>query len=827
MSARAVLWISIAAALLRGAEPVSFERSVKPILQQRCQACHQGQAAGGKLTLTAYDGLLAGGTTGPAVKPGQPDASLLLQVVTGDKPRMPKAGAPLTPEQIAILRKWIEEGARNDSRAGGGSEVWWSLRPLQRPSVPKLGGAFVRTPVDAFLLQSMQARQLSPSPEADRRTLARRLYFDLLGLPPTPAEIDAFVADTSPEAYETLVDRLLASPRYGERWTRHWLDIVHYGDSHGYDKDKPRPNAWPYRDYVIASFNEDKPYARFVQEQIAGDVLFPDDPRAFPGIGFLAAGPWDFVGHQELREGTTDKENTRLLDRDDIVATTISTFNSMTAHCARCHNHKFDPIPQEDYYALQSIFAGIDRADRPYDDDPALHHRRQALLQQKRKLQLRLQPLLDKVEFAASPEIESLDTSIQDARLQIAHLGEPKTPADAELKKTLEARVAVERKRRQELVDAIVGAATYQSIEALKAEMKPVDEQLEALPKPKLVYSGAGFFTRAGTFRPSLEPRPIFLLARGSVQSPGKPAAPGALTCVPLENRFRLEDPADEGSRRAALAKWITDSRNMLTWRSIVNRVWSYHFGTGIVDSPSDFGRMGSLPSHPELLDWLAVWFRDDAQGSLKKLHKLIVTSAAYRQSSASREDGMRLDAENRLLWRMNRMRLDAESVRDAALSAAGKLDLTMGGPAVQWFFFKDDHSPVYDYTRFDPDGPGAYRRSIYRFIVRSVPDPFMERLDCPDPSVLTPKRSTTITAIQALATLNNPFMVRMSEHFAGRIRGMSTAPEQQVALATRIALGRPPTVEEQRAYQDYASRYGLENLCRLLFNTNEFMFID
>jgi hypothetical protein len=797
-------------------QPVSFERSIQPILAERCQACHNDRNASGRLSLTSIPALLRGGQSGTAVIAGKPNESLLLQTVSGDKPRMPKAGPPLSPDQIALLRRWITEGARNDSTSDK-PETWWSLRPLSRPAVPSFRTA---NPIDAFVRAKLTASSLSPSSEADRRTLIRRVSYDLHGLPPTIEELDAFVRDQVPGAYERLVDRLLASPRYGERWARHWLDVIHFGESHGYDKDKPRRNAYPYRDYVIRSFNEDKRWSRFVREQIAGDVLFPDDPQAYVATGFLAAGPWDFVGHQELREGTFDKDNTRVLDRDDVVTTVVSSFNSMSAHCARCHDHKFDPIPQQDYYNLQAVFAGIDRADRPWDPDPAVHRRRQELLRHKQEIQRRLQPLLDTVEFATSPEIVALDSSIQDASLLITHMGVPKTAADAETKKQLETRRADDRKRRQELVDSIVGAETYATIDRIKAEFKPVDEQIALLPAPKLVYTGTSYFTRAGTFRPALSPRPVHVLSRGNVRSPANAAVSGALSCVPLLNaRFELSTPEDEGRRRAALADWIADSNNILTWRSIVNRVWHYHFGTGLVDTPNDFGRMGSQPSHPELLDWLAVWFRDDAEGSLKQLHRLIVTSAAYRQSSQHREDGAKMDADNRLLWRMNRTRLDAESVRDSILAVAGKLDLTVGGPSMELFLFKDDHSPVYDYARFDPDAKGSYRRSIYRFIVRSVPDPLMERLDCPDPSVLTPKRSTTITAIQALALLNHPFVLRMAEHFAER----AGSPE----AAVKLALGRDATELELKGYSEYTAKHGLINLCRLLFNTNEFLFVD
>ncbi len=787
--------------------------------------CHQAQNGGGKLSLASYAGLQKGGELGAAIKPGDPDASPLLQFISGGKPRMPKAGVPLNETQVALIRRWITEGAKDDS-LGGSDDVWWSLRPLRPVTSPAVSGG--RNSIDSFILAELSKKGLAPSPEADRRTLIRRLYFDLAGLPPTPAELAAFLADPAPDAYEKIAGRLLASPRYGERWARHWLDVVHYGDSHGYDKDKPRSNAWPYRDYVIRAFNDDKPYARFIQEQLAGDVLFPSDPSAFVATGFIAAGPWDFVGHQELRERTTEKDTTRLLDRDDMVAQTVSTFNSMTAHCARCHDHKFDPIPQADYYNLQAVFAGVDRADRPYDEDPAVNLKRQELMREKRAIQIRLQPLQDKVEFASTPEIVALNDRIQDAGLQIVHIGEPKTPAEAAEKAELEARRVTGRKRRQELVDQLVGAETYAAIERIKGELQSVDQKLAALPAPRLVYSAASYFARAGAFRPSLEPRPVSLLVRGSVSTPGALASPGALRCVTgLTASFGVPPGSDEGARRAALAQWIAHRDNVLTWRSIVNRVWHYHFGAGIVDTPSDFGRMGSQPSHPELLDWLSIWFRDDAQGSLKKLHHLIVTSAAYRQSSANRADGEKLDSENRLLWRMNRGKLEAEAVHDSVLAFAGRLDLTMGGPGARLFAFKDDHSPVYDYTKFDPDDSGSYRRSIYRFIVRSVPDPFLERLDCPDPSGLAPKRSTTLTAIQALTLLNNPFMVRMAQHFAERLQKENSGLPAQITAASQLMFGRAPAAAELKDYETYAERYGLANLCRLLFNTNEFLFVD
>lgn len=797
MFARLVPFVIAAGTL--AAQPVSFYKDVRPILAQRCAVCHQAVNGAGAVSLTSFSGVAK-------------VAPVLAEVITGEKPRMPKAGGPLMPAQVAVIRQWVAEGAKDDTPAGAGDETWWSLKPLSRAAPP----AGTTNPIDAFVLAKLREKGLTPSAEADRRTLIRRVTYDLHGLPPTWEEIQAFVNDRTPDAYQKLVDRLLASPRYGERWGRHWLDVVHYGESHGYDKDKARRTAWPYRDYVIRSFNEDKPYARFVQEQIAGDVLFPDDPQGVVATGFIAAGPWDFVGNAELREGTTDKNISRLLDRDDMVMTVMSGLASTTVHCARCHNHKFDPIPQEDYYSLQAVFAGIDRADRPYDDDAALYRKRRPLLEERRRVLVALRPFTDAFEATATPEIEALDKQISERRVQNAE------KPDAELVKKIDAAVA----QRKEMVRAALSVEKRQGLDEWTARLADVDRRLAEFPKPHMVYAAANVFDTIGTFRFAPSPRPVYLLTRGNVDSPGPLVQPGALSCVKtLPARFSLTDTNDEGARRIALARWLTDPKNPLTWRSIANRVWHYHFGAGIVDSPNDFGRMGSLPTYPELLDWMAAQLADD--GSLKKLHRLIVTSAAYKQSSANNAANAKTDADNRYLWRMNRARLDAESVRDSALAITGKLDLTMGGPSAEQFWFKDDHSPVYDYTKFDIDSPASYRRSVYRFIVRSVPDPLMERLDCPDPSLMTGKRNVTLTAIQALALLNNPLFVRQSEHLAARVQKLAPDLKGQIAWVFRLALGRDPRQTEQGELEIYARQYGLANACRAIFNTNEFLFVD
>jgi hypothetical protein len=701
-----------------------FRERVAPILEKRCVACHEGSRPKGGLSFASVKQFLAGGESGPVVVAGKPDESLLLDYISGDEPLMPKEGDRLSAVEVATIREWIASGAAWPAEVELFDKRqhdldWWSLKPLTRPSPPAAHSDWVFTPIDTFILSKLQEHNLAPAKEADRRTLIRRLYFDLIGLPPPYEEVEAFVADNDPKAYENRVDRLLASRHYGERWGRHWLDVVHYGDTHGYDKDKLRPHAWPYRDYVIRAFNEDKPYSRFIEEQIAGDVLYPGTADGIIATGFLVAGPFDFVGQIEVAEGTLAKAITRNLDRDDMATTTIATFNSMTAHCARCHNHKFDPITQEDYYSLQAVFAGIDRANREYG----------------------------------------------------------------------------------------VGSDSK---------------------SPQLVFAAANDFPPEGQFVPTKgKPRPIYILKRGNEMDCGAEVGPGTCGYLPdLGSRFDVAVDASEGARRAALARWLVDKRNPLTWRSIVNRVWQYHFGRGIVDSPNDFGRMGTLPTHPELLDWLAVEFRDGPQ-SIKQLHRMICMSAVYRQSSDGQREFEKHDGSNHFLWRMNRRKLEAETVRDSVLAVAGKLDTTPGGPGYRAFGFTDDHSPHYDYQAYDPDDPQSLRRSVYRLIVRSVPDPFMATLDCADASALVAKRNETVTPLQSLALLNNKFMVRMAEHFAERVAPLGAGNSERLQAAWRFALSREPTEAELAKFVNFADRHGLANACRLIFNMNEFVFVD
>ena len=827
---------------------------------------------------------------------------------------------------------------------------WWSYRPIERPPLPQVRRtAWARTPIDRFILARLEEEGLHPRPPADRRTLIRRVTFDLTGMPPSPAEVEAFVGDTSPDAYDRLVHRLLASPRYGERQARRWLDVVHYGDTHGYDKDKLRTNAWPYRDYVIRSFNEDTPYARFIREQLAGDVLYPEEPRLVAATGFVAAGPWDFIGHVEVAGKLIDGKIARMLDRDDMVTNALGTFTSLTVGCARCHEHKFDPITMEDYYSLQAVFAAVGRANRPYESDPLSAARRGMLAARRAGLRKRQAELNKKIRTLGGAELEELDRQIggpakkgrsprygyharvsnkqRTSKWVQVDLGRPvsidrvllygsdeygwpdfgfphryrvsaildgevrvladQTSADVprpgaapvvidgkgvrarvvrvtatklwnrrkkgagltgdwifalgELAvfsdgknvakdakvKALDSIEAPPRWSRANVVDGIVGKkgvvdaglvarreallrkrvpeATRREAGRITADLRKTDAEIAALPSPAMVYAAATHFRPEGQHKPSNgKPMEIRVLRRGDVRVPQQKVGPGTVSVPGLPSRFKLPEGHVEGDRRAALAAWIADRRNPLTWRSIVNRAWLWHFGRGIVETPGDFGRMGKRPTHPELLDWLSARFRDEGQ-SFKALHRLIVTSAVYRQSGRPR-------------------RLEAEEVRDAVLAASGRMDLRMYGPGFRDFVLEHPtHSPHYEYHKHDPDDRKTHRRAVYRFLVRSQPQPFMNALDCADPSMRVHRRDETLTPLQALSLLNNGFMLRMSRHFADRLEREGAGIDR----AFRLAIGRAPSAEEARDLAGYAREHGLPNACRVILNLNEFVFVE
>ena len=972
-----------------------FRDQVAPLLQKHCLGCHNDRDEKGGFSLQTRSGMLDSGH----VIPARSADSYLVELITpvDGQAGMPPSGPSLAPSEIAALVHWIDQGAHwpDGTRLelpAAPDHNWWSWQPVRQPPVPPHeDNPWIRTPIDAFVLQRLQQHGLTPAPRADRRTLIRRLYFDLLGLPPTPAEVEAFVNDPDPDAWSRLVNRLLESPHYGEHWARHWLDVVQYADTCGYDKDKLRPHAWPYRDYVIRSLNHDKPWSRFVQEQIAGDFLFPDQPDSVIALGFIAAGPWDFIGHVEVAESKIDGQVARNLDRDNMLGNTLNTFCSLTVQCARCHDHKFDPLTMEDYYALQAVFAAVDRAEREYDLEPDTGRQRRQwqeqleLLdaEQKRidaditavggnglaeldqaiiRLQantdghpvrqtprygwhsriaatadtekqvalhfappvaartIRIRPCHD--EFAgigsgfgfplrfrlrmrdatgqwhtlldqsgadyANPGLRPVtvaipgDSTVAEVRIEATRLMERSgdyifalaeveildqqqhnLTASARLSATdsieapqrwglenltdgnwpqrepdptqregfpvafdsLEEAIAERDRRWTELQTP----QQQQRLEQIRLAREATRQQLRSLPRPNRVYAAATRFEPEGHFHPTRGvARPIHVLRRGDVRQPGKRIGPALLSLGPDQPARTLDPQWPEARHRAELAGWLTRPDHPLVWRSIVNRVWQYHFGTGLVATPNDFGRMGSRPTHPHLLDWLAVEFRDNGQ-SLKQLHRLIVTSNTYCQSSEFRNrEAVRQDSENRLLWRMNRRRLSAESIRDSILAISGALDLTPGGPGFYLFALeKTEHSPHYEYHKFDPADPATHRRSIYRFVVRSQPDPWMTTLDCADSSQSTPLRSETLTALQALSLLNSPFILEMANRFAERLESSQPDRDHQVQEAFQLVLQRPPDPQERSEMVAFAGQHGLPALARVLFNLNEFVYID
>ena len=983
-------WVLPAAGTARAQDAAAFFRDrVEPVLRQRCFACHSHSAdeQEGGLALDWRSGWETGGSRGPAIVPGNTEQSLLVTAIRHTDPKLRMPEEKLPDDEIAVLTQWIETGAFDDrkvaphSTSDAQSLDWWSLKPLEKPAVP---GDGQQNPIDAFIRDRLQQAGLTRSPAADRHTLIRRVHYDLIGLPPTPHEVESFVKDPDPTAYESLIDRLLASPRYGERWARHWLDTIHFADSHGYEHDVGRDNAWPFRDYVIDSLNRDKPWARFVREQLAADEFFPDETSLTPALGFLGAGTFD------LSTFSTAPVTFSYLDRDDLVAQTMAAFSSTTANCARCHAHKFDPITQEDYYALQAVFAGVLKGDIPWDRDPNTGRERMKLksliaASEKHDAAVLLDPAntallatwlakrgdggawqplqletfvstngatlthIDGDMVLASGTTPDLDTYVIDAKTTldritalrldllthdslpmkgpgrngngnlhltgiqltvfdpgtdhgrlvafsratadynqvdwgidraldgdpvkgwgihpavgqphhaVFELSEPLSlSADSRLVISLQQthgrshligafRLSVTSDEAAQMIalpDDVERALQTPAAERTSAQRLTLaatalrlaaEAELKKLPAQETVFAaGPSVMIPAGNgsmqAQSLSEPKVVHLLQRGDFDKPRDVVRPGALSALThLPARFDLPNPQDEATRRAALADWIADPKNVLTWRSIVNRVWQYHFGIGLCDTPSDFGRMGGVPSHPELLDWLAVWFRDDANGSLKKLHRLIVTSETYRQSSQHREDGAAIDGGNRLLWRQNRHRLDADAFRDFTLAVSGSLDLTMGGPGIQHFKQSKgpQSTPALDYTAFDWNAPGASRRSIYRYVWRGIADPFMESLDFPDLGLLSPTRGFSASSLQALSLYNNDFVLQHSEKMAVGIQSKENTPELQIHQAVRLAWCRDPTVDELIEFNEFVSHRGLAAFCRLLLNSNEFLFVD
>ncbi|MDX1982432.1 MAG: DUF1553 domain-containing protein [Bryobacteraceae bacterium] len=912
-------------ALILLAPAQDLESAALSILHKQCLNCHGSQTRMGGLVLETRAGALKGGTKGPAIVPGNSAASpLAKRVLEGTMP----VGNPLPSSDRQLLARWIDTGAPwsgaiaavERKRAG---KDWWSLQPLG----PVEAGATI----DQYLRRALSAKGLKMSVEADRRTLIRRATFDLLGLPPSPMEVAAFAADTRPDAYERLIDRLLMSPAYGERWGRHWMDVIRFGESHGYEQNHLRPNAWPFRDYIIRSFNRDKPFDRVLQEHLAGDVLADGDPWVSVGTGFLVAGPHDTVGNQNEMA----RRQQRADDLDDMINATASAFLGLTVNCAKCHDHKFDPIAQTDYYRMQAVFAGVIHGERevateqerrayeqqagPVERDlaavgkelnaireeaaGAVKAQREAILARYRPApdaqlteeafpaqKARLVRLaIDATSTGGPAALEEIEVWSGQTNVALASAGAKVRassvrradddaeaysdqhlidgrfdrrwfPADGKpvtITVELPAEVAVQRvswsrdraggfqgrfggpipnvyrvevsgdgtvwkqvasskgrlpvaeaQRERLLLMAVLPGEKARQFEAAEAREKSLQKQLAAIEKPPAGY--------VGRFEQPKEP--AYLLKRGSVMDRGEPVPAGSLSALP---GFELDLNAPESERRLALARWITDARNPLTPRVLANRVWHYHFGRGIVGTPSDFGFNGERPTHPELLDYLAS--RLIAYGwRLKPLHKEIMMSAAYRQSGSYDESSAKVDSEARLLWRFPPRRLEAEAIRDSILTVSGKLNRTMGGPGFRLFRYTVDN--VATYYPLEEFGEDTWRRAVYQQAARSVRSEMLGQYDCPDSSLPEPKRVVTTSPLQALALLNNSFLIGQAKHFAGRL--LRESPDDPVGLAFQLAYGREPEAGERAAAKTLIAKHGLAAFCRALLNSNEFVYV-
>jgi len=745
----------------------AIEAEARAVIQANCLGCH-GAAKMAGLDLRDRESLLKGGGRGAAVVPGHSAGSLLYKAVRRDSElKMPPGKKALSNIEVAIIARWIDAGAPWGTDAAKSEPSWWSFRRPVRPVVPTSDAT---SPIDGFIRAKLRAKGLHASPPASKRELVRRAYFDLLGLPPTPDEVAEFVGDEASEAWSKLIDKLLASPRYGERWGRHWLDVVRYGDTGGYETDVSYANAWRYRDYVIESFNRDKPYNGFVQEQVAADEIWPGDlereggyfiPKhklenlhRWVGTGLYTIGPMSY-------EYALHLEQYRAEWQADAVDTTASAFLGLTFGCARCHDHKFDPITQKDYYKLAAMFAGTVEREIPTVGQYGIFEYTRFYPKQQ-----------------AADEIK-----MRIKRMDAAAKGKELSPEQRDLRETL----------LRQLGEAYLAAPVRYATASILAHT-------EQVPQTHVLVRGE--FSN-----------------KGDVVQPGFPASLNEGPAIPEPSSGPFVP-----QRRKALAEWLTSKDHPLTARVMVNRVWQGHFGRGIVSTPNDFGRQGEPPTHPELLDWLAVEFMDKGW-SVKALHKAIMLSDTYRQSSAWRESDGAIDRNNVYLWRMNRRRLEAEEIRDAVLAVSGQINHKLGGPPVAVPLSKEELEGIRDPDYWPVSGDEAEhrRRSVYLFVKRSFPVPMLQSFDAPDPTQSCARREVSTVAPQALAMMNSGFVRGAAQAFAAKLKGQSDA----VGAGFRAATGREPTAEERRRAEAFLQRQPLEQFCLLLFNLNEFLYVE
>jgi Protein of unknown function (DUF1553)/Protein of unknown function (DUF1549)/Planctomycete cytochrome C len=825
--------------------------SARQLFEKKCIGCH-GAAAMSGLDLRSRETVLRGGKRGAAIVPGDPDQSVLYQAVarTGDL-KMPPGKEALSSEETGAIRDWIKAGAPWSAGMTAAAPSWWSFQKPKRPPVPAIpvaaiNDARVNNPIDAFILAKLDELGLRPAPPATRATLIRRAYFDLTGLPPSPEEVKQFTLDPDPDAYPKLVERLLASPRYGEEWGKHWLDLVRYADTGGFQTDVYFKNAWRYRDYVIQSFNEDKPYDQFVQEQIAGDEIWPDNldltgtydlaPEKSKHLqARIATGLYTFG--PEVHESNMDARKLSYEKLTDWTDTTGSVFLGLTFACARCHDHKFDPITQRDYYRLQAIFAYSKETDVPvvpgmsmrdysqhYPKLLAVVEARSAYRLFERKVRDRLIAPV-KSRFPADV-VKAYETPEAERSPEQKTLAAELSAAVKAIKIDKEMTTEEQAERRQRL-DAI--AQRVLELPELDAQKIPFDGLFDIPTATVLAHR-----------QPELIPE-VRLLARGELGLAKEAVRAGLPSFLGDDTGIEAVGPHGVPYARKALALWLTQPDHPLTARVMVNRIWAWHFGRGIVSTPSDFGRQGQPPSHPELLDWLATEFVS-RRWSIKVMHRLILLSNTYRMSGMySDAAALRKDPDNKYLWRMDRKRLEAESLWDAIRAVAGTLNLKMGGRAVAPPLSDDEASALAAKWQWpvSADPSEQNRRGVYVMIRRNFPFPMFEVFDSPDSSVSCPRREVTNVPSQALWLLNNRAAFEEARAFARRlIAADGDDREKWTRDAWQYALGRLPSQQEQREAADLMNELArkhpetlaseaLAKLCLAIFNLNEFAYVD
>lgn len=793
---------------------------VKPILQKHCFQCHADDpnALRGSLALTSRASILQGGDSGPAVDLEDPSASLLLKAINYEVYEMPPDGK-LPPGKIEILTKWVEQGLHlpasdeinlaTDHRSqvpqvNEETKRWWSFQQVKQSDVPTVGQQqWPRNEIDNFILSRLEQVSLAPAPEATRQQLIRRAYYDLTGLPPTPQQVTAFVNNSNPAAYEQLIDQLLASPHYGEKWGRHWLDLVRYAESNSFERDGTKPFVWRYRDYVIRSFNADKPYDQFLVEQLAGDEIQDSTRDSIIATGYYRLGPW--------QDEPVDWLQAKYDDLDDIVATTSQTMLGLTVNCARCHDHKIDPIPQKDYYSLVAFFENI---------------RRFGVRSKESVFAASIKNLPGEATEAQKQQHAAQISDIENRLAAIEEIVKPDFEAveHEEFQHEMN-RIPILEKR----VDGLLKREQFEDYIHQAAELRMLTEKPPG-SIPVLCVKENGD-----------EPVESFLRVRGNANVKGDKVSPAFISVLsPPEPDLKPSNNGETTGRRLVFAQWVASPDNPLTARVMANRIWQFHFGRGIVRSSSDFGFQGTPPSHPELLDWLAAELVR-RNWSIKAMHRLIMSSSAYRMSSRFDEASYQVDPDNDLFWRFNLRRLTAEEIRDSILAVTGQLNRTaMFGPSI---FTKLPAEVLAGQSR-PGEGWGTSseqdrrRRSIYIHVKRSVGVPILQTNDSADTDNTCPVRFITTQPTQALGMLNSEFTNEQAIAFAADVARLHTDIEEQVTEILHRVLQRPPTAVEiergvrliasfQTSDQAVTPRQALEYFCLLAINLNEFVYID